>query len=93
MYEKNGIAYADNPAPILKVNGVRPLENHRLWVRFSTGESKTVDLNPLISSPAFAPLKDQSVFRDVYIDYGIPVWLDGSIDIAPEYLYSNGTTV
>ena len=23
--------------------------------------------------------------------YGIPVWNDGAIDLAPEYLYGNGT--
>lgn len=90
MYELNGIAYAGEPAPILKVSGIRPLDDHRLWVRFNTGESKTVDFKPLLDSPAFEPLKDISVFRDVYIDYGIPVWMNGDIDIAPEYLYSHG---
>ena len=28
-------------------------------------------------------------FRGVYIDYGVTVWNDGDIDIAPEYLYEN----
>ena len=30
---------------------------------------------------------DLAVFKDVYIDYGVPTWLDGEIDIAPEVLY------
>ena len=64
MYIKNGIAYAGEEKPMLKVNGVRPLENHRLWLRFNTGEAKVFDLTPLLSQPAFAPLADINVFQD-----------------------------
>lgn len=90
MIIRNGIAYADDERPLLKVSGVRPLDGHRLWVRFSTGETKVCDFTPLLSSPAFSPLQDATRFAAVYIDYGIPTWEDGSIDIAPEYLYQNG---
>ena len=90
MYINNGIAYADNPKPILKVSGVRPLDNYKMWVRFNTGEAKIFDFTPLLECSAFAPLKDKSVFNAVYIDYGVTVWLDGDIDIAPEYLFENG---
>ena len=44
---------------------------------------------PLLEKAAFAPLGDEEVFRGVYIDYGVTVWNDGDIDIAPEYLYEN----
>lgn len=87
MYIRNGIAYAGEEAPMLKVNGFRPLENHKLWLRFNTGEARIFDFAPLLSMPAFAPLTDMNVFRCVYIDYGVPVWNDGDIDIAPETLY------
>ena len=60
------------------------------WVRFSTGEAKVCDFTPLLSSPAFSPLRDAARFAAVYIDYGVPTWEDGTIDIAPEYLYQNG---
>ncbi len=90
MIIRNGIAYADDERPLLKVSGVRPLDGHRLWVRFSTGEAKVCDFTPLLSSPAFFPLRDAARFAAVYIDYGVPTWEDGSIDIAPEYLYQNG---
>lgn len=33
---------------------------------------------------------NKNVFNSVYIDYGVPVWNDGDIDIAPEYLYKHG---
>ena len=42
-------------------------------------------------APAFVPLKNPEMFRGVYIDYGVPVWDDGEIDVAPEYLYRNAT--
>ncbi len=90
MYIKNGIVYAGEPSPLLKINGVRPLDNFRLWVRFSTGEAKIFDFKDLLDSPAFSPLKDKRVFDAVYIDYGVTVWNDGNIDIAPEYLYEKG---
>ena len=92
MYVQNGIAYAGEPALEIKVCGIRPLENHRLWVRFNNGEAKIFDFSPLLSLPAFRPLQDEKTFREVYIDYGVPVWNDGDIDIAPETLYEQGVT-
>ncbi len=90
MYIKNGIAYAGETSAPLKISGVRPLPDYLLWVRFNTGETKTIDFKDLLETPAFAPLKDKKVFESVYIDYGVAVWNDGNIDIAPEYLYKNG---
>lgn len=89
MYVINGIAYAGEQSPMLKVCGVRPLDDHKLWIRFNNGEAKIFDFKPLLSSPAFAPLSDINVFKGVYIDYGVTVWNDGDIDISPETLYQN----
>lgn len=89
MYIKDGIAYAGEKTPAIKVSGIRPMEDFFLWIRFSTGEVRVFDLKPLLDSPAFAPLKDKAVFQGVYIDYGVAVWMDGDVDIAPEYLYQN----
>ena len=91
MYIKDGIVYAGNTSPEIKICGIRPLEGHRLWVRFTNGEAKIYDFSHLLERPAFAPLKNENVFKGVYIDYGVPVWQDGEIDIAPEELYENGT--
>ncbi len=90
MYIKNGIAYAGEQKQPLKISGVRPLEDYKLWVRFSTDEAKVFDFSPLLTAPAFAPLQDKNVFNAVYIDYGCTCWNDGNIDIAPEYLYEHG---
>ena len=43
--------------------------------------------------PEFAPLADINIFKGVYIDYGVPVWNDGDIDIAPETLYEQSIPV
>ena len=92
MYIIDGIAYAGEQKPALRVRNVQPLADHVLKVSFNTGETKQVDFKPLLSLPAFAPLTDDSLFNAVYVDYGCPVWDDGNIDIAPEYLYQNGVT-
>ncbi len=87
MYIINGIAYAGEPAPVIKVSGIRPLDDYRMWLRFNTGETRVFDFKPLLGTPAFTPLSDRLVFNNVYIDYGIPVWNNGDIDISPEILY------
>lgn len=92
MYIIDGIAYAGEPKPPLAVSGVRPMEDYTLWVRFNTGETKLFDCKPLLETPAFSPLKEETAFRSVYIDRGCPVWSDGDIDIAPEYLYQHGVS-
>ena len=89
MYIIDGIAYAGEPKTPIKVVGIRPLSNYHLWLRFSNGESKVFDFKPLLDSPCYIRLQDKEIFRDVYIDYGVPVWCDGDIDIAPEYIYEN----
>lgn len=93
MYIIDGIAYAGELKPAIKIIGVKPMKDYKLWVRFNTGEAKIFDVNPLLSSPAFAPLADETVFNSVYIDYGVTVWNDGDIDIAPDLLYRDGVTV
>lgn len=87
------IAYAGEKTPPIKVSGIRPMDGHKLWIRFNTGEAKIFDFSPLLSFPAFAPLKDVALFSGVYIDYGVPVWSEGAIDISPAELYKNGVSV
>ena len=93
MYVKDGIAYPDNNAELLEVLDVKPMDNYTLFVFFSSGETKTFDFSPLLDRPAFQPLKDEAVFRAVYVEDGIVMWCDGAIDIAPETLYEDGIAV
>lgn len=93
MYFSNGFVYAGEPLKSLKVECVEPLENFELSLRFSTGEKKIFDMKPLLEKPVYAPLKNEKLFNRVYLDYGIPSWNDGEIDIAPERLYENSVDV
>ena len=43
MYIIDGIAYAGEPRPAIKISGVRPLDGYRLWLRFNTGEIRTFE--------------------------------------------------
>ena len=90
MYVVDGIAYAGEREKPITIISARALENYKLWLRFSNGEIKTFDFTPLLSTGGFLPLLDKVLFNSVYVDYGVPVWNDGAIDIAPEYLYQNG---
>lgn len=89
MYVVDGIAYAGDQQKPMTVLCVRPLDDYKLWVRFSNGRSGSFDVTPLLDAPAFAPIKDRAVFDRVYLDFGVPTWCDGDVDIAPEYVYNN----
>lgn len=93
MYIVDGIAYAGEQQPVIKVAGVKPLDNYKLWLRFNNGETKVFDFKPLLSKPAFEPLKNTELFKEVYIDYGVTVWDNGNIDISPELLYEQSIEV
>ena len=92
MYIKDGIAYAGEPEPPMLVTGVRPLAEHKLWLRFSTNETKLYDCTPLLDYPVFAPLADEALFSQAYLDGWTVCW-PGEIDIAPETLYEDGVAV
>lgn len=89
MYVINDIAYAGEPAELIRVKAVRVLDDLCLMLTFSTGEKRIYDATPLLQYPAFQPLKDREIFNQAYIECGTVVWLDGSIDIAPETLYKD----
>lgn len=92
MYTVDGIAYAGNQQDLIEVMSVRALPEFVLRVKFTNGEIKTFDFKPYLDKPVYASLKDEEVFKAVYVDSGIPMWCDGDIDIAPERLYQDGVS-
>ena len=92
MYIQNDVVYAGDFKPVLKVVSVLPMENYLLRLSFSTGETKIFDCKPLLQKGVFCALSEISVFNSVYLEHGAPAWRNGSIDIAPEWLYEDGIT-
>ena len=93
MYIIDGIAYAGEQVPEIKVKSVIALEDYKLWVRFNDNSQKIFDFTGLLEFPCYEPLKDVNLFNGVYVDFGIVVWNDGEIDISPEKLYEEGVAV
>ncbi len=89
MYIANGIAYANTKMQEASVQAVKPLDDMMMIVTFSSGEKRLYDATQLLAFPAFQPLKDESVFKNVKVEYGVVTWNDGTIDIAPETMYEN----
>ena len=87
MYILNGIAYAGEPQPGMKVKSAKVVNDLSMLVTFSTGETRLFDASQLAEKPAFADLADYDVFRDFRIDHGVVTWKRGDIDIAPEAMY------
>ncbi|MDR0516566.1 MAG: DUF2442 domain-containing protein [Fibromonadaceae bacterium] len=75
-----------------KIISIHYLCDYKLEVEFINGEMKVYDFSQQLDFPAFQPLKDKNVFSNVSLDHGIPVWMNGEIDIAPEVLYYDGVS-
>jgi hypothetical protein len=88
MYEKDGIVYAGTLEPLLKVIAVQPLDGYRMHLEFSTGKTRVFDFTPLLDIPCFRPLREKSLFDQVYLDHGVPSWDGGNIDTAPEAVFA-----
>ncbi|MDR1734109.1 MAG: DUF2442 domain-containing protein [Oscillospiraceae bacterium] len=51
------------------------------------------DVKQDFDGPAFQPLREETFFRSVFLQYGTAVWPGGRIDIAPENLYRFSTPI
>jgi hypothetical protein len=73
---------------MIRVVEVRPLENARLWVRFSDGVEGTFSVEPERRGGIFVPLTDPKVFNQVRIDedFGCVEWPAG-IDLCPTAMH------
>lgn len=66
------------------------LTNYVLNLTFNDGSYKTFDFEPYIEKDGiYKPLKDKKLFNNFKLDGWTISWLNGTIDIAPEYLYEN----
>ena len=87
MYIVNGIAYAGEKQKEISVKEIRVLDDLIMIVTFSTGEQRLFDATCMFEYPAFKALEDEKIFKTAKVEYGVVVWLDGDIDLAPETMY------
>ncbi|WP_291288768.1 DUF2442 domain-containing protein [Enorma sp.] len=91
MYIVDDICYAGNPCDNPRVIEAKPLVGGMMLLHFSTGELKLFDTTTLEGS-AFDILADPEVFNAPRVEHGFVSWAEGTVDIAPEYLYEHGVT-
>ena len=87
MYIVDGIAYAGKKMKEIAVQAVKPLDDMMMIVTFESGEKRLYDATQLLAYPAFQRLKDDEIFKNAKVEYGVVTWDDGEIDIAPETVY------
>lgn len=77
-----------------RIKYLEPLPNHRLFLIFDNGEIKIYSLSERLQSPAFAPLRDETLFYTARLangGYGV-IWND-EIDLSEYELWVNGVAV
>jgi hypothetical protein len=64
---------------LIKVVVIKPLDGHRLWLRFSDGLEGVRDFSDILAEggPMVEPLRDPAFFARVFIEYGVPSWPNG----------------
>ena len=88
MYIMDGIVYAGEPTESLEITKVKPLDDMIMLITFSNGETKLFDAT-ILTGQVYEPLKDDKIFKNPVIEYGVVTWNDGDIDCFPEYMYKN----
>ena len=72
---------------LTKVIRLGRLGGFRLRVHFADGSEGAHDFSVLVNEPGpmVEPLRDESYFARVFLEFGAPTWPNG-FDIAPEWL-------
>jgi hypothetical protein len=77
-----------NDFPLVDVLRVKPLDGHKLWLRFSDGREGVRDMSDILveGGPMVEPLKSPEYFNRVFVEMGAPTWPNG-FDLDPINLY------
>jgi high-affinity K+ transport system ATPase subunit B len=71
----------------MKAIDVKPLDGNKIKVVFNDGVSGVIDLNDLIGKGIFQQLKDEVLFRKVYIDGSAIAW-SPELEIDADNIYA-----
>lgn len=75
---------------VIWVTQAQYLGGYRVRLTFNDSARGAFDFADLVKEDKlFAKLEDQSVFKSFALDGWTLTWLDGRVDIAPEYLYEH----
>ncbi len=73
----------------LEVKKAEYLNDFKVFIEFSDGVSKTIDLEKELDGAVFEPLKNKDYFKTFTIKFNTIEW-DNGADFAHEYLYEIG---
>ncbi|MBQ6069957.1 MAG: DUF2442 domain-containing protein [Bacteroidales bacterium] len=77
----------------LEITEAKYLNDFRMLVSFNNGESRLFDFATIVERyPVFVPLKDRNTLKQFHISDTLE-WCNGTIDIAPEYIFEHGKPV
>jgi hypothetical protein len=66
----------------------RYIQDHRIWIRFNTGESGEADLRDIVFKfPIAASLREPAEFAKFHLDEWPTLTWECGFDLDPEYLY------
>ena len=70
---------AQDDFPMVDVLRLKPLEGHKLWLRFTDGSEGVRDLSDVIAKggPMVEPLKSPEYFARAFVEMGAPTWPNG----------------
>ena len=78
---------------LLEIISAKYNGDYCIVVTFNNGECREMDFSDIVNRyPVFRPLKDKSLFSKFIVTDTLE-WIDGTIDIAPEYVYEHGKVV
>ena len=70
MFFHNGFVCGGEPKETIRITKVKALPDRILLLTFHNGETRLFDATQL-SGPAFAALKEESVFMSPVLDHGV----------------------
>lgn len=69
-----------------KVIKIKTIDNYLIWLRFSDGVEKVVNLEPFIGKGFTKELLDSQKFKQVFIEPGGGIAWENGFDFCPNFL-------
>jgi len=66
---------------------IKPLEDYRLWIKYSDGVEGVVDLSDLTGQGVFALWNDYAEFQKVHVGPSGEIAWGDQVDICPDSIY------